>query len=433
MITTKYVRDNIDAIRESLDKRKSDYPIGELLGLDKEVRKLKTELQELQAKRNKASLDISEMKKKGLETEGEIAALKNTKDRIEGIGGELLSYEEKVEELLSYLPNVIEKDVPYGIGENQSPEIKKQGTIRRANLAKTHEELLLDYDFIDLERAAKVSGARFFYLKRDLVLLEHSLLRFTLDMFVKKDFIPISPPFMIRKNYYKGVVPLDAFEEALYAAADPKEVFRKELYERTEDELFLISTTEHPLVAMHADETFAGNKLPIRYIGISPAFRREAGAHGKDTKGIFRVHQFMQTEQVIFSRAEDSAMHLKELLKNIEDIWQKLDVPYRVIEICSGELSAKDAKSFDLETYLPSQQSYREIASCSNCTDWQSIRLNIKYDEKGERKHVHTLNGTGVPSPRVLISIIENYLNDDGSITVPDALVPYMGKDRIGR
>jgi len=235
----------------------------------------------------------------------------------------------------------------------------------------------------------------------------------------------------MRKEVYQGAVPFATFEDALYRVSSPKEATMPETSEKNED-LFLISTTEHPMITMHSGEVLQANQLPIKYAGLSPAFRREAGAHGKDTKGIFRVHQFIQTEQVVFCKEEESREMLDQMIANIEAIWQKLEIPHRVIEICSGDLSTRDARSFDVEAWIPSQQRYREVASASNVTDWQSRRLDIKYDEKGERKYVHTLNATGVPSPRALIPIIENNLNDDGTITVPKALVPYMGKERIG-
>jgi seryl-tRNA synthetase len=195
----------------------------------------------------------------------------------------------------------------------------------------------------------------------------------------------------------------------------------------------MIATAEHPLAAMHSERIFSKRELPLRYVGISPSFRREAGSHGKDTKGIFRVHQFNKVEQFILSDEESSWKHLDELLANSEEIIRKLDIPYRVIEICSGDLSKKDARSFDIEGYMPSQKRYRELFSCSNCTTWQSMRLDIRYDDKGERRYVHTLNATGVSAERMLVAIIENYSNDDGSISVPKVLVPYMGRDVIGR
>jgi seryl-tRNA synthetase len=195
----------------------------------------------------------------------------------------------------------------------------------------------------------------------------------------------------------------------------------------------MIANAEHQLAAMHSARIFSKRELPLRYVGISPSFRREAGSHGKDTKGIFRVHQFNKVEQFILSDEESSWKHLDELLANSEEIIRKLDIPYRVIEICSGDLSKKDARSFDIEGYMPSQKRYRELFSCSNCTTWQSMRLDIRYDDKGERRYVHTLNATGVSAERMLVAIIENYSNDDGSISVPKVLVPYMGRDVIGR
>jgi seryl-tRNA synthetase len=404
----------------------------ELLELDGKAKQIKKEVQDLRAKRNKGSRDVSELKKAGKESEeSEIKELTRIKDRIESLEKTLPEYDAKINSILWNVPNIMHESVPYGKDDTENPVLRKWGEIKKTKVEKTHEELLLSRNMIDLERAAKVSGARFFYLKNDLLLLELSLLRFTLDLISKKGFTPISPPFMIRREYYGGAVPLATFEDALYKVIDPAEVSSKEDLEKTKEELFLISTTEHPLITMHADEILPSKELPIKYIGISPAFRREAGAHGKDTKGIFRVHQFIQTEQIVLCRQEDSWKHFNEMIGNIEDIWQKLEIPHRVIEICSGDLSIRDAKSCDVEAWIPSQQKYREVASGSNVTDWQSRRLGIRYEDGGEMKFVHTLNATGVPSPRALIPIIENNLNSDGTITVPDVLVPYMGKSRI--
>ncbi|MGD0511436.1 MAG: serine--tRNA ligase, partial [Candidatus Micrarchaeaceae archaeon] len=298
--------------------------------------------------------------------------------------------------------------------------------------AKNHEEILSDLGLVDIERAAKISGARFFFLKGDFALLEQSLIRFALDELVRKGYTMIAPPLVLKKKYYSGVTALGDFEDMLYKIEDPKEAAGKKDYEHIEEELFMIGTSEHPMAAMHAEETFAGSELPLKYVGLSPCFRREAGAHGKDTKGIFRVHQFYKVEQFVFARQEDSWEYFDELVKNEEEIFQKLKLPYHVIDICTGDIGTVAAKKVDLEAWMPSQQKYREVTSASNCTDWQSLRLDIKYDEKGERKYVHTLNATAVATNRTLVAIVENYANPDGTITVPDALVPYMGKSKIG-
>jgi len=430
MITTKYVREHIDAIRNSLKRRKSNFPIDELLKLDENWRASKTKLQDLQAKRNKESLEISELKKKGIDTKDKINALASTKAEIENTEKELLQYEEKINGLLMSLPNILHDSVPDGNSSEDNPTIKTWGTIRNKT-TPPHEEILGKKGLIDIERAAKVAGARFYFLKGDLVLLEQSLLRFGMDELVKKGYTPLVPPYMMRENMYRGAVDLAPFEDALYMAIDPKEVKNKEEYEKMNESLYLIATAEHPIAAMHADEILPAKDLPLKYVGISPCFRREAGAHGKDTKGIFRLHQFNKVEQFIFSKEEDTWKSFEELQRNGEELWEKLDIPYRVIEICTGDIGARAAKAYDIEAYMPSLQTYREAGSCSNLLDWQSLRLNIRYEDKGERKYVHTLNNTAFASPRALIYIIENNLNSDGSINIPNVLIPYMGKSKI--
>jgi seryl-tRNA synthetase len=433
LLTTKYVRDHIDEIKKSLEKRKSAYPIDELLNLDMDIRKLKTELQELQAKRNKESMEISEKKKKNEDIGEKINTLKVVKEKIEAIESELPSYQDRVNFLLWNMPNILHESVPYGKNDEENIEMKKWGEQKNKKNGKSHDEILKELDMVDIERAAKVSGARFYYLKNDLVLLEQSLLRFALDFFIKKGFTPISPPFMLRKEYYRGVTALGDFEDALYKISDPKEISGNNEYEKLEDELFLISTSEHPMAAMHSNEVFPASKLPLKYVGISPCFRREAGSHGKDTKGIFRVHQFNKVEQFIFSKQEDSWSYFNELLSNSEEIVKDLGIPYRIVNICTGDIGIVAAKKIDIEAYMPLQKKYREITSCSNCTDWQSLRLDIKYDENNERKYVHTLNSTGIAAQRLIVAIVENYVNDDGTITVPKLLVPYLGKEILGK
>ena len=434
MLNAKYVRDNLEAIKKSLDKRNSKFPLDEFLSLEEGNRRIEKELQELRTERNKGSEQFAQAKKAGSEVDKKLMArLAELKKRIEELEKKGPEDVKKLEYLMWNLPNIAHESVPRGKDDSENPVLRKSGIIKKTKLEETHEEILLRLDMIDIEKAAKVSGARFFYLKRDLALLEQSILRFSMDTIARKGFIPISPPFLLKKDYYSGIVPFATFEDALYRVSSPREATERETQEKTGDDLFLISTTEHPMIALHADEVIPAGKLPIKYVGLSPAFRREAGAHGKDTKGIFRVHQFIQTEQVVFCKPEDSWKHFDEMIGNIEEIWKKLEIPYRVIEICSGDLALRDAKSYDAEAWVPSQQKYREVASCSNCTDWQSRRLGIRYEEGQERKYVHTLNATGVPTPRSLIPIIENNLNDDGTITVPEALVPYMGKRVIGK
>lgn len=431
MITTKYVRDNIDAIKASLKRRKSDYLIDKLLELDKVWRSGKTELQELQSKRNKASLEISETKKKGGEIKQKVATLSEVKAKISELETSVSKSEAEMEKLLWNMPNVLDAAVPYGETEDQNVETRTWGKIDKAKTSAGHEEIFTKLGLLDLEQASKVAGSRFYYLKGDLALLEQSLIRFGIDEITKKGYTLVAPPLMLKKEFYRGATALGDFEELLYLLADPKEASGKNDYERTEDDLFLIGTSEHALAALHANQVLNAKELPKKYVAISPCFRREAGSHGKDTKGIFRVHHFYKVEQYVFCKPEDSTKHFDELMSNAEAIYQKLNIPYRILEFCTGGIGVVAARKNDIELYLPGQKRYREIASCSNCTDWQSVRLDIKYDEKGERRPVHTLNSTAVPTTRAMVAIAENYSNADGSITVPDALVPYMGKSKI--
>ncbi len=431
MLTTKYARDHIQEIVDSLKKRKSQYPINELLKLDEDWRKLKTDLQGLQARRNKESLEIAQLKKANGDITAKVAELGKVKEGIAAIEAELPTYEARIEQLLWNMPNALHDTVPYGESSEQNVTLRKWGDIKKTS-SPGHEEILTKLGLLDVERAAKVAGARFYYLKGDMALLEQSLIRFALDTLTKKGYTVVAPPYMLKKKYYKGVTALGDFEDALYRIGDPNEVEAKAEYEKVGEDLFLISTSEHAMAAMHAEELFNGSQLPLRYAGISMCFRREAGAHGKDTKGMFRVHQFYKVEQFIFSKQDDSWGYFDELIGNAEEIFQKLNIPYRVVEICTGDIGTVAARKNDIEAWMPSQGDYREVVSCSNCTDWQGVRLDIKYDDKGERKYVHTLNSTAVATTRALVAIVENYANEDGSITVPDVLVPYMGKAKIG-
>ncbi len=432
MLTAKYVRDNLDSIRASMKKRQLDFPIDKILKLDEEWRKLKKETEEMQARRNSASLKISELKKKKNEFEAKklITELAEVKEKIERNELGLGTYEGELNKLLWNMPNTLHDSVKYGKDETGNVEISKWGKADK-KLSVSQTEILEKLGLIDIERAAKTAGARFYYLKGDLVLLQQSLIRFALDEISRKGYTPVLPPYFLKREHYKGVTGLGDFEDALYLATNPKEAKKEDEHE--DEELFLIATSEHSVAAMHAGEVFSANDLPLKYVGVSPCFRREAGAHGKDTKGIFRVHQFDKVEQFIFCRQEDSWKYYDELIKNEEELMQKLGLPYHRIEMCTGDIGMVAAKKTDLEAWFPSQQRYRELTSASNCTDWQSIRLDIKYDEGKERKYVHTLNATGIALTRTMAAITENYYNDNGTIAVPEALVPYMGKKVIGK
>ncbi len=433
VLTTKYVRDHLEEIKESLERRKSDYPIAELLDLDEEYRKLQNETQILRAKRNKGSEEISKLKKSGKDvSESTVRELAETRESIEGLEKTGAEFEQKIGYLLWNMPNVLHKTVPQGNDESGNVTVRKHGETKHRKIPG-HEEILRKLDLVDLDQAAKVSGARFYYLKGEMVLLEQALIRFSIDVLSKKGYRLISPPLMLKKEYYKGATALGDFEETLYKVGDTKESESGKNLEHMEEELFLIATSEHAIAALNAGLLLSGKELPKKYLGISPCFRREAGSHGKDSKGIFRVHQFYKIEQFVVSRQEDSWDILEELIGNAEEIWRALEIPYRVLNMCTGDIGIVAAKKYDIEAYFPSQDKYREVVSCSNCTDWQSLRLDIKYDE-GERKLAHTLNSTAVATTRALVAIVENYYDEKtGKIAVPEALIPYMnGKREIG-
>ncbi len=433
MINTRYIRENIEAIRKSMDVRKSDYPVDEILKFDEDIKKISAQAQQLRAQRNRGSLEVAQLKKLGKEIDSaKTSELANVKARIDEIEQQLPQYQNSVDELLWNMPNILHESVPYGKDDSENKEIRTYGKIPAKKPTMGHEEALSKLGLLDIEQAAKVAGSRFFYLKGSLALLEQALIQFSIKELSNKGYTLVAPPMMMKREYYRGVTALGDFQEMLYKAAESKEAEEKKDAEHIDEELFMIGTSEHPIAAMHAGQVFSQRNLPKKYIGFSPCFRREAGAHGKDTKGIFRVHQFYKVEQFVFSTQQDSWKIFDELIANAEDLYKKLELPYRIVNICTGDIGIVAAKKYDLEAYMPAQGRYREMVSCSNCTDWQSMRLDIKYDEGGERKYVHTLNSTAIATNRTMVAIAENYLNEDGTITVPDALVPYMGKDRIG-
>jgi seryl-tRNA synthetase len=279
---------------------------------------------------------------------------------------------------------------------------------------KHHIDLLTGLGMVDMERAAKVAGARFFFLKGDAVKLEHAIMQYALDFLRERGFTAVEPPFMLNRAAYEGVVNLEDFGPVIYKIEG--------------EDLHLIATSEHPLVSMHRDEILEGSDLPIKYCGFSPCFRVEAGAHGKDTKGIFRGHQFYKVEQVVFCRPEESWKLHEELVSNVERIYQALEIPYRIVVLCSGDTGFMSAKTFDVEAWLPGQQNYREMASASNITDFQARRLLIRYREKQNAPTalVHTLNSSAVVT-RTLVALVENFQQKDGTVKIPEVLSPYMG------
>jgi seryl-tRNA synthetase len=420
MLDIKLIRENPELVRENLKKRGDPEflrMLDELIECDKLWRQHLTRLNNLRRERNRITTEIAALKKKGADATAMVSKAKEIDKEIVNLEQLVGEYEDKVRYYLMRLPNLLHDSVPVGKDEHDNATVRTWGKIPRFNFpVKDHIELGLSLDIMDIERAGKIAGARFFFLRGEGVLLDIALLNFALEEMVKKGYTPIEPPFLMRRKPYEGVTALSDFEDSLYKVED--------------EDLYLIATSEHPMAAMFMDEVLKADELPIKFVGISPNFRKEAGAHGKDTRGIFRTHQFNKVEQFIFCKPEDSWKLHEELIRNAEELVQKLGLPYRVVNVCTGDIGTVAAKKYDIEVWMPAQNAYREIISCSNCTDYQARRLNIRYREKeGEspKSFVHTLNSTALATGRTIVAILENYQQEDGSVIIPEVLRRYMG------
>lgn len=409
------IRDKTDFVRANFERRKNPSIIkmlDDLLDYDKKWRVALQEAEKLKAKRNAISRSLGGVSQK--DKEAKIKETREITDKINKIEIKVVKFEERVNELRKLLPNLIHESVPYGSDDSENVEIRKWGKFPEFDFnPKSSTEILEGLGIADIERAAKVSGSRFYYLKNELVLLNLALQRFALEHLFKKGYELIEPPFMIKRKAMEGMVPLSDFEDVIYKVEG--------------EDLHLIATAEHPLGSMHMDEIIEKEKLPLKYAGVSPCFRKEAGSHGKDTKGIFRVHQFDKIEQFIFSKPEDSWTFHEELINNAEELYKALKIPYRIVNICTGDLGVVASKKYDLEGWFPGQGKYRELCSCSNCTDYQSRRAGIKYRPEPHLKseYIHTLNATAVAIQRTICCIIENYQTNEG-FRIPKVLQEYM-------
>jgi len=416
MLDIHFVRENPEAVRKDLEKRGDEEKqawLKDLLAKDKEYRALLQENEQLRARRNQIKKEIMEAKKKGTPADKLMAEAKGIPAKAKENEAALSALKEKINYYLLRLPNILHDSVPKGRDDTENKVLREVG--RKPSFKfkpRSHTDLIENLGIGDIPRAAKVAGSRFYYLKGELALLDQAVLRFALDKMHAKGYTPILPPFMMRRAPYEGVTDLGDFEDVMYKIEG--------------EDLYLIATSEHPIAAMHMDELLEESELPLRYAGISPCFRKEAGAHGKDTKGIFRVHQFNKVEQFIFCRPEDSWKFHEELIANAEDVFKALEIPYRVVSICTGDIGTVAAKKYDLEAWMPAQNTYREMVSCSNCTAYQATRLNVRYRTNEGNKFVHTLNSTAVATPRALVAILENFQNEDGGIKIPKALHHYL-------
>ncbi|MFQ5969351.1 MAG: serine--tRNA ligase [Nitrososphaerales archaeon] len=415
MLDAKIIRDQPEIIKQVLAKRQIEFPLNELLELDEKRRSLITEAQELKHKRNVVSEQIAMKKKEDQEASSVISEMRAISDKITALDGEIDSTGKRYSQLMLTLPNLIDESVPEGRDENDNVEVRRWGEPRRFSFkTKDHIDLGLSLKLIDLDRAAKTSGARFYFLKGDLVKMNYALIQFAINFLKKKNYTLIQTPYMINRKAMEGTIIVSDFGDVIYKVEN--------------EDLYLIGTSEHAIVAMHMDEIFDAKQLPIRYAGISPCFRKEAGTHGKDTKGIFRVHQFEKAEQLVFAKPEESWAEHEKMIRNAEEFFQLLGIPYRIVLLCTADLGKISAKTYDLEAWMPGQNAYREVVSCSNCIDYQARRLGVKYRDKPheESKFVHTINSTLVATERTLVAMLENYQTEKGTITVPDVLQPYM-------
>lgn len=410
MLDINFIRNNPEKVKQGCQKKQVDVDIDRLLDLDKQKRELIQQTESLRAEQKKLSRD-------------EIDRARELKIKFKSLSDGLSEREKELNDLMIQIPNLPSADVPEGKDETENLMIKEVGKLPRFNFkVRDHLELGESLDLIDVKRAAKVSGPRFGYLKKEAALLELALINFAFDKLIKKGFSAVVPPTMIKPEMALGMGYLEQTDD-------------NEAYFLPKDNLYLIGTAEQSIGTMHSGEILAEKDLPKRYLGFSSCFRREAGSYGKDTRGIFRVHQFDKIEMFSFSKPEDSEKEHKFLLSLEEELMNDLKIPYRVVQICSGDLAKPAAATYDIETWLPGQKKYREIGSTSNCTDFQARRLNIRYQDSKTQKleFVHTLNATALAIGRTIIAILENYQRKDGKIDVPKVLQKYLGFKKIPR
>jgi seryl-tRNA synthetase len=422
------IRENPENIRKMLKDRDVQFDLNLLLQLDEKRREMIISTDELRKKKNEMSIKISDAKKANKDVSTLIQEMQSTSQELAKL--EEVQHKTKTDykKFAFSIPNLLHESVPIGPDNSANQEIFKWGEIPKFDFEiKGHEELAKNLGILDLERAAKTAGARFYYLKGDLVKLGFAITAFALDFLSRheKGYNLIQPPYMINRDSMAGTIITDDFKESIY---------KVENQGKGEDQdLFLIGTSEHAVASMYGNEILDGKNLPFRYGSISPCFRKEAGAHGKEQKGIFRVHQFEKVEQFIFSKPEDSWKLQEEMLENAKEFYRQLEIPYRVVLLSSGDMGKVSARTFDIEAWMAEQNAYREIGSISNCLDYQARRLKIRFRDKTneETQYVHTLNGTLVAIERTMVAIMENNQTKDGHVNIPNVLQKYMDKKII--
>ncbi len=423
MLDLKFVRSNPGKVKEALDKRGAVVGLDNFLALEEQRRQKLVQVEQLKNRRNTVSEEIGRLKKEGRDAEDMVLEMRQVSQNIKEMDEELKQIEEKLSYTLLTIPNIPHKSVPVGASEEDNLEVRKWGEPGKFDFApQAHWDIGENLGILDFERAAKVTGARFTFYKGPGARLERAVINFMLDLHTgEHGYTEIFPPFMVNRDSMTGTGQLPKFEE---------EAFRVDNVD-----YFLIPTAEVPVTNLYRAEILEGEKLPIYHVAYSACFRAEAGAHGRDTRGLIRQHQFNKVELVKFTTPESSYDELEKLTANAETVLQKLELPYRVITLCTGDLGFSSAKTYDIEVWLPSYGAYREISSCSNFEDYQARRANIRFrrDPKAKPEFVHTLNGSGLAVGRTVAAILENYQQEDGGVLIPKALQPYMGVEKISK
>ena len=414
MLDLRFIREEQSTVKKDLKRRGRDTNIvDQILKLDTRRIKTQQKLDKLRHKRNTLSAEINKAQKQDQPIVQLIKEAKKLPLTIKDLEQKHSELNHQIRTLQFQIPNILHKNVPAGKDDTNNKSIRTWG--KKPSMTfdqKPHGQFLEEAGLADFSRGSKVAGAGFYYLKGDLALLDLALQRFAIDHLIKKGFQFITPPYLLNKKSYEGVTDLKDFEDVMYKIDN--------------EDLYLIATSEHPLGAMHSNETIDVTE-PIKLVGLSPCFRKEIGSHGIDTKGLFRVHQFSKVEQFIFCDPDESWKIHEELQRNSEELFEQLKIPYRVVNVCTGDMGSIASKKYDIEAWFPRTKTYGEVTSCSNCTSYQAVRLNIKYQKQdGTKAYVHTLNNTGLATARVLRAITEHFQTKEGTIKVPKVLWPYM-------
>ena len=416
MLDIKMIRQNVEMVKEKLATRNVDEAkINEFVALDEKRRAELVKVEELKKLRNDVSGEIAQLKRNKENADDKIAQMKKVGEEIKALDEQIAKIDEELTAIATTLPNLPHESTPIGKDEDDNVEVRRHGTVREFDFeAKPHWEIAENLGILDFERGAKVSGSRFVFYKGLGARLERAIYNFMLDEHGKEGYTEVIPPYIVNSHSMFGTGQFPKFKEDVFQLANT--------------DLTLIPTAEVTLTNYYNGEILEEADLPVYFTALSPSFRSEAGSAGRDTRGLIRLHQFNKVEMVKLTKPEESYNELEKMTQNAENILQKLNLPYRVVALSTGDMGFSAAKTYDLEVWIPAQDAYREISSCSNCEDFQARRAMIRYrDENGKVQYVHTLNGSGLAVGRTVAAILENYQNEDGSVTIPEVLVPYMG------